>query len=142
MMASRMGAGGDFAYAYVIAHEVGHHVQNLTGVLGETQRLRSQVGDRQANQISVLTELQADCYAGIWARQAQQRFGTLEEGDLEEAMGAAEAVGDDVIQSNAGRTPMPDSFTHGSAAQRQEWLMRGFNSGDMAQCDTFQAAGL
>ena len=142
MMASRMGAGGDFAYAYVIAHEVGHHVQNLTGVLGETQRLRSQLSERQANQISVLTELQADCYAGIWARQAQQRFGTLEAGDLEEAMSAAEAVGDDVIQSNAGRTPVPDSFTHGSAAQRQEWLMRGFNSGDMAQCDTFQAAGL
>ena len=141
MMASRMGAGGDFAYAYVIAHEVGHHVQNLTGVLGETQRLRSQLSERQANQISVLTELQADCYAGIWARQAQQRFGTLEAGDLEEAMGAAEAVGDDVIQSNAGRTPVPDSFTHGSAAQRQEWLMRGFNSGDMAQCDTFSAAG-
>ena len=142
MMASRMGAGGDFAYAYVIAHEIGHHVQNLTGVLGETNRLRGQVDERQANQISVLTELQADCYAGIWARQAQQRFGTLEAGDLEEAMGAAEAVGDDVIQSNAGRTPMPDSFTHGSAAQRQEWLMRGFNSGDMAQCDTFGAAGL
>ena len=142
MMASRMGAGGDFAYAYVIAHEVGHHVQNLTGTLGETNRLRSQLSERQANQISVLTELQADCYAGIWARQAQQRFGTLEAGDLEEAMGAAEAVGDDVIQSNAGRTPVPDSFTHGSAAQRQEWLMRGFNSGDMAQCDTFKAAGL
>lgn len=141
MMASRMGAGGDFAYAYVIAHEVGHHVQNLTGVLGETQRLRSQLSERQANQISVLTELQADCYAGIWARQAQQRFGTLEAGDLEEAMSAAEAVGDDVIQSNAGRTPVPDSFTHGSAAQRQEWLMRGFNSGDMAQCNTFSAAG-
>ncbi|MCZ0961155.1 KPN_02809 family neutral zinc metallopeptidase [Paracoccus benzoatiresistens] len=142
MMASRMGAGGDFAYAYVIAHEVGHHVQNLTGTLGETNRLRSQVSEQQANQISVLTELQADCYAGIWARQAQQRFGTLEAGDLEEAMGAAEAVGDDVIQANAGRTPVPDSFTHGSAAQRQEWLMRGFNSGDMAQCDTFKAAGL
>lgn len=142
MMASRMGAGGDFAYAYVIAHEVGHHVQNLTGTLGETIRLRSRLGERDANQISVLTELQADCYAGIWAREAQQRFGTLEAGDLEEAMGAAEAVGDDVIQSNAGRTPVPDSFTHGSAAQRQEWLMRGFNSGDMAQCDTFKAAGL
>ncbi|MFC3630631.1 neutral zinc metallopeptidase [Paracoccus angustae] len=142
MMASRMGAGGDFAYAYVIAHEVGHHVQNLTGTLGETSRLRSRLGERDANQISVLTELQADCYAGIWAREAQQRFGTLEAGDLEEAMGAAEAVGDDVIQSNAGRTPVPDSFTHGSAAQRQEWLMRGFNSGDMAQCDTFKAAGL
>jgi len=142
MMASRMGAGGDFAYAYVIAHEVGHHVQNLTGTLGETSRLRSRLGERDANQISVLTELQADCYAGIWAREAQQRFGTLEAGDLEEAMGAAEAVGDDVIQSNAGRTPVLDSFTHGSAAQRQEWLMRGFNSGDMAQCDTFKAAGL
>jgi hypothetical protein len=141
MMASRMGAGGDFAYAYVIAHEVGHHVQNLTGTLAEVNRLRGQVSESDANQISVLTELQADCYAGIWARQAQDRFGTLEQGDLEEAMGAAQAVGDDVIQSNAGRTPVPDSFTHGSAAQRQEWLMRGFNSGDMAQCDTFQAAG-
>jgi uncharacterized protein len=142
MMASRMDAGGDFAFAYVIAHEVGHHIQNLTGTLGEVNSLRSRLGEREANQISVLTELQADCYAGIWARQAQQRFGTLEAGDLEEAMGAAEAVGDDVIQSNAGRTPVPDSFTHGSAAQRQEWLMRGFNSGDMAQCDTFSAAGI
>lgn len=142
VMQRQMGAGGDFAYAYVIAHEVGHHVQNLTGTLGETSRLRSQLSERGANQISVLTELQADCYAGIWARHAQQRFGTLEEGDLQEAMRAAEAVGDDVIQSNAGRTPVPDSFTHGSAAQRQEWLMRGFNSGDMAQCDTFKAAGL
>ena len=142
MMASRMGAGGDFAYAYVIAHEVGHHVQNLTGTLGEVNRLRGQVSERDANQISVLTELQADCYAGIWARQAQEQFGIIEEGDLQEAMAAAEAVGDDVIQANAGRTPVPDSFTHGSAAQRQEWLMRGFNSGDMAQCDTFNAAGL
>lgn len=142
MMASRMGAGGDFAYAYVIAHEVGHHVQNLTGTLGKVNALRGRVSEQESNQISVLTELQADCYAGIWARQAQQRFGSIEAGDLEEAMRAAEAVGDDVIQSNAGRTPMPDSFTHGSAAQRQEWLMRGFNSGDMAQCDTFRAAGL
>jgi hypothetical protein len=142
MMASRMGAGGDFAFAYVIAHEVGHHVQNLTGTLAEVNRLRGQVSERDSNQISVLTELQADCYAGIWARHAQQQFGTLEAGDLEEAMRAAEAVGDDVIQANAGRTPFPDSFTHGSAAQRQEWLMRGFNSGDMAQCDTFNAAGL
>lgn len=142
MMASRMGAGGDFAYAYVIAHEVGHHVQNLTGTLGEVNRLRGQVSERDANQISVLTELQADCYAGIWARHAQEQFGLIEEGDLQEAMAAAEAVGDDVIQANAGRTPVPDSFTHGSAAQRQEWLMRGFNSGDMAQCDTFTSAGL
>lgn len=142
MMASRMGAGGDFAYAYVIAHEVGHHVQNLTGTLGEVNRLRGRISQQQSNQLSVLTELQADCYAGLWARHAQERFGTLEEGDLEEATRAAEAVGDDVIQANAGRTPVPDSFTHGTAEQRREWLMRGFNSGDMAQCDTFRAAGL
>lgn len=142
MMAQRMGAGGDFAYAYVIAHEVGHHVQNLTGTLQQVNNLRSRVSQSDSNKISVLTELQADCYAGIWARQAQERFGTLEEGDLAEAQGAAQAVGDDVIQSSAGRTPVPDSFTHGSAEQRQEWLMRGFNSGDMAQCDTFGQAGL
>lgn len=142
LMAERMGAKGDFAVAYVVAHEIGHHVQNLTGVLGEVTSLRGQVSQADSNKLSVLTELQADCYAGIWARQAQERFGTLEEGDLAEAMSAAEAVGDDVIQSNAGRTPMPDSFTHGSAEQRQTWLMRGFRSGDMAQCDSFQQAGL
>ncbi|RNF33722.1 KPN_02809 family neutral zinc metallopeptidase [Paracoccus methylarcula] len=142
LMAQRMGAGGDFAAAYVIAHEIGHHVQNLTGILGEVNSMRSRVSQADSNALSVLTELQADCYAGIWARHAQERFGTLEEGDLAEAMGAAEAVGDDVIQSNAGRTPMPDSFTHGSAAQRQEWLMRGFRSGQMAQCDSFAEAGL
>ena len=142
MMAQRMGAKGDFAYAYVIAHEVGHHVQNLSGTLQEVNNLRSRVSQSDSNKISVLTELQADCYAGIWARHAQDKFGSLEEGDLKEAMGAAQAVGDDVIQESAGRTPVPDSFTHGSAEQRQEWLMRGFNSGDMAQCDTFGEAGL
>ncbi|WCR17265.1 neutral zinc metallopeptidase [Paracoccus alcaliphilus] len=142
MMAQRMGAEGDFAAAYVIAHEVGHHVQNLTGVLSEVNGLRARMAEADANALSVLTELQADCYAGIWARHAQDRFGSLEEGDLEEAMRAAAAVGDDVIQSNAGRTPVPDSFTHGSAAQRQEWLMRGFRSGQMDQCDTFAEAGL
>lgn len=137
MMAKRMGAGGDFAFAYVIAHEVGHHVQNLTGVLGQVNAARGRVGEAQSNELSVRTELQADCYAGIWARQAEQLFGSLDEGDLEEAMGAAEAVGDDVIQASAGRTPVPDSFTHGTARQRQEWLMRGYRSGEMAQCDTF-----
>lgn len=142
LMAQRMGAGGDFAAAYVIAHEIGHHVQNLTGVLGQVNSMRSRASQSDSNALSVLTELQADCYAGIWARQAQERFGTLEEGDLAEAMGAAEAVGDDVIQTNAGRTPMPDSFTHGSAEQRQTWLMRGFRSGEMAQCDSFKEAGL
>ena len=139
MMARKMGAGGDFAYAYVIAHEVGHHVQNLTGILPQVNAARARMGQRDANAVSVLTELQADCYAGIWARQAQDRFGTLEEGDLAEAMRAAQAVGDDVIQAGAGRTPMPDSFTHGSAAQRQEWFSRGFRSGRMADCDTFDA---
>ncbi|RJL05490.1 neutral zinc metallopeptidase [Paracoccus siganidrum] len=142
MMAERMGAGGDFAAAYVIAHEVGHHVQNLTGTLGRVNSLRGRISERDSNALSVLTELQADCYAGIWARHAQDRFGTLEAGDLEEAMRAAAAVGDDALQASAGRTPMPDSFTHGSAAQRQEWLMRGFRSGRMEQCDTFAAAGL
>ncbi len=137
MMARKMGAGGDFAYAYVIAHEVGHHVQNLTGILPQVNAARARMGEREANAVSVMTELQADCYAGIWARQAQDRFGTLEEGDLAEAMRAAEAVGDDVIQTSAGRTPMPDSFTHGSAAQRQEWFSRGFRTGRMADCDTF-----
>lgn len=142
MMGERMGAGGDFAAAYVIAHEVGHHVQNLTGVLGAVHGERGRISEVESNRLSVATELQADCYAGIWARHAQERFGSLDVGDLEEAMRAAEAVGDDVIQASAGRTPMPDSFTHGSAAQRREWLERGFGSGDMAQCDTFAAQNL
>ncbi|WP_108501667.1 neutral zinc metallopeptidase [Paracoccus indicus] len=142
MMAERMGAGGDFAAAYVIAHEIGHHVQNLTGTLGAVNRERGRVSETDSNRLSVMTELQADCYAGIWARQAQERFGTLEVGDMQEAMQAAEAVGDDVIQANAGRNPMPDSFTHGSAQQRQTWLQRGFESGEMGQCDTFRATDL
>lgn len=142
MMAQKMGAGGDFAYAYVVAHEIGHHVQNLLGTLSDVTQLRGRVSERDSNALSVLTELQADCYGGIWARQAQEKFGSLEQGDLQEALGAAEAVGDDVIQANAGRTPVPDSFTHGSAAQRQEWFARGYDSGQLAQCDTFAQAGL
>jgi len=142
LMANRMGAKGDFAAAYVVAHEVGHHVQNLTGVLGAVNKERGRLSGAESNRLSVMTELQADCYAGIWARKAEERFGSLDVGDLEEAMRAAEAVGDDVIQQTAGRTPMPDSFTHGSADQRQEWLMRGYKSGQMRQCDTFGAANL
>lgn len=142
LMVERMGAGGDFAAAYVIAHEVGHHVQNLTGTLGAVNDERGRRSEAESNRLSVMTELQADCYAGIWARQAQERFGTLEVGDMQEAMQAAEAVGDDVIQSDAGRNPMPDSFTHGSAEQRQTWLMRGFETGQMGQCDTFSATEL
>ncbi|AUH63732.1 KPN_02809 family neutral zinc metallopeptidase [Paracoccus zhejiangensis] len=142
VMAQRMGAGGDFAAAYVIAHEVGHHLQNQLGILGKVTQARQQSSERDSNALSVLTELQADCFAGIWAAHASQQFGSIEEGDLEEAQNAARAVGDDVIQSSAGRTPMPDSFTHGSAEERQEWLMRGFRSGDLAQCNTFAEAGL
>ena len=141
-MSQRMGAGGDFAYAYVIAHEVGHHVQNLLGILEQSMAARQRSGEAQANRISVLTELQADCFAGIWARQANEQFGSLEPGDVEEAIGAAEAVGDDTLMANAGRAVVPDAFTHGSSEQRMEWFQRGFQSGQMGQCDTFKAAGI
>ncbi|KGJ06538.1 hypothetical protein SAMN04487972_1019 [Paracoccus halophilus] len=138
-MSRRMGAGGDFAYAYVIAHEIGHHVQNVLGILGQTMRARQQSSEGAANRISVLTELQADCLAGIWARQAHEQFGTIEPGDVEEAMTAAAAVGDDTLMQNAGRAVVPDAFTHGSSEQRMAWFRRGFESGQMAQCDSFAA---
>lgn len=139
-MSRKMGAGGDFAYAYVIAHEVGHHVQNLLGILSQTQQARQRSNETVANRISVLTELQADCFAGIWARGANDQFGTIEQGDIEEAINAASAVGDDTLMQNAGRAVVPDAFTHGSAQQRMEWFQRGFRSGQMGQCDTFAAA--
>lgn len=139
VMARQMGAGGEFAAAYVIAHEIGHHVQNLTGTLGQVNQFRQQVSPAQSNQLSVLIELQADCYAGIWARQAANQFGTITEADIREAQNAAAAVGDDRLMRQAGRVPMPDAFTHGSSAQRQEWLLRGFRTGMMTDCDTFQA---
>lgn len=142
VMQARMGAGGDFAYAYVIAHEIGHHVQNQIGILPRVNTLRARVGQADANRLSVLTELQADCFAGIWARHAGQRFGTIERGDIDEAVNAARAVGDDVLMEKAGRAPMPDSFTHGSAAERSDWLVRGMQSGQMADCNTFAEAGL
>lgn len=142
VMEQKMGAGGDFAAAYVVAHEVGHHVQNLLGILSEVTQARQQASQSQSNALSVLTELQADCFAGIWARQASDQFGTIDQNDLNEAMNAAAAVGDDVIQQSAGRTPMPDSFTHGSAQQRQEWLARGFDSGQLDQCNSFKESGL
>lgn len=141
-MSGKMGAGGDFAFAYVIAHEVGHHVQNLLGILGQTMQARQQSDQVTANRISVLTELQADCFAGVWANHASQQFNSIDEGDIDEAINAAAAVGDDTLMEKAGRAPMPDAFTHGSAAERQEWFKRGFASGQMAQCDTFQAAGM
>lgn len=132
----RFGAPGDFAQAYVLAHEIGHHVQRLLGTEAEVRRLQ-QRNPRQANALSVALELQADCYAGVWAQSAQAR-GLLETGDIEEGLDAAASVGDDRIQRMGGGYVNPDAFTHGSAEQRSEWFRRGLASGDPAQCDTFR----
>lgn len=130
------GAPGDFAQAYVIAHEVGHHVQNLLGTMDQVNAAQGRAGQAQANQLSVRLELQADCYAGIWAKYAQSR-GQVEPGDYEEALKAASGVGDDSIQKRAQGYVVPESFTHGSAADRMKWFTRGFQSGDLRQCNTF-----
>ncbi len=134
---ARMGGSGDFATAYVIAHEVGHHIQNLTGVHDQVRQLRSRIGQAESNALSVRVELQADCYAGIWAFHAARDGDFLETGDLEEGLRAAAAIGDDRLQKMAGRRVQPESFTHGSSEQRQEWFTRGLRSGDFATCDTF-----
>jgi predicted metalloprotease len=141
-METRLGAGGDFAAAYVVAHEVAHHVQNELGILGQANRVRAQSSEAEANAISVRIELQADCFSGIWAREAQAQFGSLERGDIAEAMNAARQIGDDTLQRNAGRVPQPHTFTHGTSEQRERWFARGFETGDMRQCDTFGAARL
>jgi predicted metalloprotease len=141
-MSGRMGAGGDFAQAYVIAHEVGHHVQNLLGASGKVHQLQQRVDKVEANQLSVRLELQADCYAGVWAHRAEQNRAMLESGDLQEAMGAASAVGDDRLQQQAQGHVVPDSFTHGSSEQRMRWFQLGFENGDPNACDTFAAADL
>lgn len=133
----QLGAGGDFAAAYVVAHEVGHHVQNELGILEQTTALRRQVSEAEANAISVRVELMADCLAGVWARAAEETFGSLERGDIDEAMNAASRIGDDTLQRAAGRRPMPDSFTHGTADQRMRWFGRGFESGEVGSCDSF-----
>ena len=125
-LSQRLGARGDFAAAYVVAHEVAHHVQNELGILGETQRVRARVSEVESNAISVRTELQADCFSGIWARYAQDALGTLDPGDVAEAMNAAKQIGDDTLQRNAGRVPQPHTFSHGTSAQRQEWFARGY----------------
>ena len=137
----RMGAGGDFAQAYVLAHEVGHHVQNLLGVSMDVQRRQRQLPKVQANALSVRTELQADCYAGVWAHHAHQADNgiTLEPGDLEEGMNAAARIGDDALMERAGRRARVENFTHGSSEQRQTWLYRGLETGDPQACDTFAA---
>lgn len=135
----RMGAGGDFAAAYVIAHEVAHHVQNVLGILPEVNRRRAEVGATESNRLSVMVELQADCLAGAWAKHAEERFGALEPGDVDEALNAASQIGDDTLQREAGRTVRPDSFQHGSSEQRVGWFSRGYMGGDPNACDTFGA---
>jgi len=136
-METRLGARGDFAKAYVIAHEVAHHVQGELGTLGKVNSLRRQVSKTESNALSVRTELQADCYSGLWAREVQARFGVLERGDIEEALTTAAAIGDDALQRAATGTVVPDSFTHGTSAQRRTWFIKGFETGDPQACDTF-----
>ncbi len=131
---TRFGAAGDFAQAYVIAHEVGHHIQFLTGVLERVQRQQQRLSSREGNALQVRVELQADCYAGVWAGRNRER---LEPGDIEEGMRAAEAIGDDALQMQAQGRVVPESFTHGTSAQRMEWLRRGLQTADPRACDTF-----
>lgn len=130
---TRFGSPGDFAQAYVIAHEVGHHVQDLEGTLQKAHDYQARASEAQGNAMQVRVELQADCYAGVWAK----RTGLMEAGDVEEGLRAANAIGDDTLQRDAGRTPMPDSFTHGTSDQRMKWLKKGLDSGNPAACDTF-----
>jgi len=133
-----MGGPGDFAAAYVIGHEVGHHVQTLLGTSDKVHAAQQRGNETTANQLQVAMELQADCFAGVWAYHANQRNRVLEPGDVDEGLAAAEAIGDDRLQRNAGRRVTPDSFTHGSSAQRQQWLRVGLTTGDPAACDTFR----
>jgi uncharacterized protein len=136
-LSDRFGAPGDFAQAYVVAHEIGHHVQNLLGISDEVRQRQQAAGSQaEANRLSVGLELQADCLAGVWAHSVYVR-GDLEPGDIEEGLAAAEAVGDDRIQAQAGMTVDPETWTHGSSAERQEWFDRGFESGESSQCETF-----
>ncbi|MFT6169725.1 MAG: putative metalloprotease [Celeribacter sp.] len=138
-MERQLGAGGDFASAYVVAHEVAHHVQNELGILGQANQIRAQSSTQDSNAISVRIELQADCFSGIWARETDKRFNTLERGDIAEALNAAKQIGDDTLARNAGRVPQPHTFTHGSSKQRQTWFQTGYKSGDLRSCDTFGA---
>ena len=142
VMRTRLGAPGDFAQAYVIAHEIGHHVQNLLGISAKVEQARRQANERTGNALSVRLELQADCLAGVWAHHAQRSRQILQPGDLEEALKAASQIGDDTLQRNAQGRVVPESFTHGSSAQRVSWFQRGMQGGQMSQCDTFKAATL
>lgn len=141
-LSRQLGAKGDFAAAYVVAHEVAHHVQNELGILGKANDARRRASRADSNKISVMIELQADCLSGIWARYAQEKIGSIERGDLEEAMNAARRIGDDTLQRNAGRVPQPHTFTHGTSEQRSRWFATGYQSGDIRSCDTFSAQRL
>jgi predicted metalloprotease len=142
LLARRFGAAGDFAQAYVIAHEIGHHVQNQLGIMEKTTQLRSRMSEVQYNQVSVRIELQADCFAGIWAHHANRSRQILEAGDLEEALRAASRIGDDVLQKQAQGYAVPESFTHGTAQQRARWFRTGYETGSMKACNTFEARQL
>ena len=139
---TRLGAPGDFAQAYVIAHEVGHHVQNLLGISAKMDRMRGRASQSDINALSVRMELQADCFAGVWANHAQAARQLLEQGDIEEAMNAAEKIGDDALQRSGGGSVLPDSFTHGTSIQRQRWFQNGLQNGSVKGCDTFSARQL
>jgi hypothetical protein len=139
---NQLGAPGDFAQAYVIAHEVGHHVQDELGITQQVERARAKASQAQANALSVRVELQADCFAGVWANHAQKARNILEQGDIEEAMNAAQRIGDDALQKAAGRAVVPESFTHGTSAQRQRWFSTGLQNGTVKSCDTFNTAHL
>ncbi len=139
---NQLGAPGVFAQAYVIAHEVGHHVQDELGITAKVDQMRGRLSQTQNNAVSVRVELQADCLAGVWAHHSQQSKQWLDPGDIESAMNAAQKIGDDALQRSAGRAVVPDSFTHGTSAQRQRWFSTGFQSGDLRDCDTFAAKGL
>ena len=139
---NKLGAPGDFAQAYVIAHEVGHHVQNLLGISGKMDQMRGRVSKAEYNVLSVKLELQADCFAGVWANHAQSARQILEQGDVEEAMNAAAKIGDDALQRSGGGAIVPESFTHGTSAQRQRWFDAGLKNGSIKACDTFSARNL
>ncbi len=139
---NKLGAPGDFAQAYVIAHEVGHHVQNLLGISGKVDQMRGRVSKAEYNVLSVKLELQADCFAGVWANHAQSARQILEQGDVQEAMNAAAKIGDDALQLSSGGAVVPESFTHGTSAQRQRWFDNGLNNGSVKACDTFSARNL
>src|SRR5687767_2104055 len=141
-MRTRLGAPGDFAQAYVIAHEVGHHVQHLTGITEKVDAMRKRGGEAQANALSVRMELQADCFSGVWAHHAQRARQIIQQGDVEEALNAAAQIGDDTLQRKSQGTVVPESFTHGSSAQRVSWFKRGMQGGSIRDCNTFDAGRL